>query len=254
VNGILEVHGLSRSFGGLQVNRDISFCLAAGDRVGLIGPNGAGKTTLINLISGALQPTSGRIVFDGQDVSRLDAAQRARRGLVRTFQISRLFSSLTVSANVALAIMQRRHLTWRCFSVAENAAGVRPECDDLLQVLGISHLADLPVTTLAYGPQRLVEIAIGLALNPKVLLLDEPAAGVPSGEAPKIFKAIDRLPPDVAVLLIEHDMELVFRFAKRVLVLAGGQLIFAGAPEVATADAAVRHAYLGNYANASCSR
>lgn len=247
---LLELHQLSKSFGGLHVNRDVSFSLASGDRVALIGPNGAGKTTLVNVMSGDLPPSSGRIVFGGEDITRLSIAQRVRRGLVRTFQITRLFTSLTAEENIALAIMQRKRMTRRFFSVAANASDVRTECRDLLQSLGIGHLAALPVVKLAYGQQRLLELAIGLALNPKVLLLDEPAAGVPHDEAPRILEAIDRLPPDIAVLMIEHDMDLVFRFAKRVLVLAGGRLIFEGTPAAVTADAEVRRAYLGSYADA----
>jgi branched-chain amino acid transport system ATP-binding protein len=250
VSALLEIHGLSRSFGGLNVNRDISFDLAAGDRVALIGPNGAGKTTLVNVISGSLRPTDGRIIFAGEDITRLAASQRVRRGLVRTFQITRLFLSLTVVENVTLAIMQRKRLTRRLFSVAADDRGVRREADDILQALGIGHLAGIQIPKLAYGQQRLIEIALALALSPKVLLLDEPAAGVPHDEAPRILEAVDRLPPDIAVLMIEHDMDLVFRFAKRVLVLSGGQLIFAGAPGAVTADAEVRRAYLGSYGNA----
>ena len=250
MTNLLELHGLSRAFGGLVVNREVSFNLARGDRVALIGPNGAGKTTLVNVISGDLPPTGGRIAFDGEDITRLAVAARVRRGLVRTFQITRLFTSLTAAENVALAIMQRKGMTRRFFSAAADAPAVRSEWQDLLAALGIGDLASLPVSKLAYGQQRLLELAIGLALHPKVLLLDEPAAGVPHDEAPRILEAIDRLPPDIAVLMIEHDMDLVFRFAKRVLVLANGRLIFEGTPATVTSDDEVRRAYLGSYANA----
>ncbi|WP_315834174.1 ABC transporter ATP-binding protein [Bradyrhizobium prioriisuperbiae] len=246
---LLALHGVSKAFGGLHVNRDVSFSLASGDRVALIGPNGAGKTTLVNVMSGDLPPSRGQIVFDGEDVTRLPIARRVRRGLVRTFQITRLFTSLTAEENVALAVMQRRRMTRRFLSLAAAASDVRAECQDLLKQLGIGHLARLPVVQLAYGQQRLLELAIGLALNPKVLLLDEPAAGVPHDEAPRILEAINRLPSDIAVLMIEHDMDLVFRFAKRVLVLAGGRLIFEGTPAAVTADVEVRRAYLGSYAD-----
>jgi branched-chain amino acid transport system ATP-binding protein len=249
MSNLLELHGVSRSFGGLHVNRDVSFTLQSGDRVALIGPNGAGKTTLVNVMSGELSPTGGRVVFGGEDVSRLPMAQRVRRGLVRTFQITRLFVSLTAADNVMLAIMQRRGMTRRVLSVAAHASDVRAECQNLLDTLGIGALADLPVAQLAYGQQRLLELAIGLALDPKVLLLDEPAAGVPHDEAPRILEAIDRLPAEIAVLMIEHDMDLVFRFAKRVLVLAGGRLIFEGTPASVATDDEVRRAYLGSYAH-----
>ena len=247
---LLELRALSRSFGGLHVNRDISFGLARGDRVALIGPNGAGKTILVNVISGDLPPTAGRIIFDGEDITSFSIARRADRGLVRTFQITRLFTSLTAVENIALAIMQRKRMTRRFYSVAANEPEVRSEARELLDLFGVGRLADRGVSELAYGQQRLIEIAIGLALNPKVLLLDEPAAGVPHHEAPKILEAIERLPPDIAVLMIEHDMDLVFRFAKRVLVLADGKLIFAGTPAAVTADDEVRRAYLGSYADA----
>jgi branched-chain amino acid transport system ATP-binding protein len=249
---LLELRALSRSFGGLHVNRDISFGLAPGDRVALIGPNGAGKTTLVNVISGDLPPTAGRIIFNGEDITSFPIARRADRGLVRTFQITRLFTSLTAVENIALAIMQRKHMTRRFYSVAANELNVRSEARELLELFGIGRLADRSVSELAYGQQRLIEIAIGLALKPKVLLLDEPAAGVPHDEAPNILEAIDRLPADIAVLMIEHDMDLVFRFARRVLVLANGRLIFEGPPAAVTADEEVRRAYLGSYADARC--
>ncbi|MBN9000973.1 MAG: ABC transporter ATP-binding protein, partial [Rhizobiales bacterium] len=188
--------------------------------------------------------------LEGDNITRLGIPARVQRGLVRTFQVTRLFATLTAADNVALAIMQRKGLTRRFFSAATNAPEVRTEWEQLLGTLGIAHLARITVSQLAYGQQRLLELAIGLALNPKVLLLDEPAAGVPHDEAPKILEAIERLPADIAVLMIEHDMDLVFRFAKRVLVLANGRLIFEGTPQAVTADAEVRRAYLGSYADA----
>lgn len=246
----LVLDHVCKAFGGLQVTGDVSLALSAGDRAALIGPNGAGKTTLVNLITGDLRPSSGRILFDGVDVTRQSIAERSRHGLVRTFQVTRLFTSLTAAENVALAILQRRGRSRRFWSVAGKDAEVRDEALELLDALGIASLARQPVTELAYGQQRLLELAIGIALKPKVLLLDEPAAGVPHEDVPKILDAIDRLPPDVAVLMIEHDMDLVFRFARRVLVLAGGRLIFEGTPDAVKADAEVRRAYLGSYADA----
>ncbi|MFB9262650.1 ABC transporter ATP-binding protein [Bradyrhizobium erythrophlei] len=247
---LLSLRDVSKSFGGLHVNRNVSFDLSSGDRVALIGPNGAGKTTLVNVISGNLAPTEGRVMFDGEDVTDLSIAPRARRGLVRTFQITRLFPTLRAIENVALAVMQRKGMTRQFLSVAGRASDVRDECRELLGTLGIVHLADRRVSELAYGQQRLLEMATGLALRPKVLLLDEPAAGVPHDEAPRILEAIERLPSDIAVLMIEHDMDLVFRFAKRVLVLANGTLIFAGTRAAVTSDEEVRRAYLGSYADA----
>jgi len=246
---LLELDNVSRSFGGLRVNSEVSFSLREGDRVALIGPNGAGKTTLVNVITGDLSQSEGQITFDGQDVTRLSIPARVRAGLVRTFQITRLFTGLTVAENVALAVMQRQGLTWRMFAGATFTPAVREEWGRILDLLGIGTLAARPVSELAYGQQRLLDLAIGLALNPKVLILDEPAAGVPHDEAPKILEAIDRLPGEIAVLMIEHDMDLVFKFARRVLVLANGRLIFEGDAGEVTRDENVRRAYLGSYAD-----
>ena len=250
MTALLEARNVSRSFGGLQVTDDVSFSLAAGDRIALIGPNGAGKTTLVNLITGDIAPDRGQFLMAGDDITKASIPERVRRGLVRTFQVTRLFQTLTVADNVALAIMQRRRITRRFFSSATERPDVRAEWQDILAGLGLDHLAYRKVVELAYGQQRLIELAIGLALKPKVLLLDEPAAGVPHDEAPKILDAINAMPPDIAVLMIEHDMDLVFKFAKRVLVLAGGRLIFEGSPADVTADHEVRRAYLGSYADA----
>jgi branched-chain amino acid transport system ATP-binding protein len=247
---LLEVEALARSFGGLHVTRDVSFSLASGDRVALIGPNGAGKTTLVNLISGDLPPSSGRVLLAGQDITGASIPERVRGGLVRTFQVTRLFTSLTVAENVALAVMQRHGLTRRMFSSAINKPSVRDEWQGVLDLLGIGSLAAQPVTKLAYGQQRLLDLAIGLAMKPRVLILDEPAAGVPHDESPRILEAIGRMSPEIAILMIEHDMDLVFKFAKRVLVLASGQLTFEGTPAEVKQNDAVRQAYLGSYADA----
>jgi branched-chain amino acid transport system ATP-binding protein len=250
MSDLLEARAVSRSFGGLHVTRDVSFKLTSGDRVALIGPNGAGKTTLVNLITGDIAPSEGQFLMAGDDITHLSIPQRVQRGLVRTFQTTRLFSHLTVADNVALAIMQRRRISRRLFSRATELHEVRAEWHEILGNLGLAHLAYRKVIELAYGQQRLIELAIGLALRPKVLLLDEPAAGVPHDEAPKILDAINGLPDDIAVLMIEHDMDLVFKFATRVLVLAAGRLIFEGSPADVTADHEVRRAYLGSYADA----
>ena len=249
MNNLFEARSVSRSFGGLQVTDGVSFRLGPGDRVALIGPNGAGKTTLINLITGDIAPTAGQFFIGGEEVTRLSIPERVRRGLVRTFQTTRLFVNLTVADNVALAVMQRKRLTRRCFSTATELPEVRAEWCAILADLGLDSLAYRKVTELAYGQQRLIELAIGVALRPKVLLLDEPAAGIPHDDAPKILEAIGRLPADIAVLMIEHDMDLVFKFATRVLVLAAGRLIFEGSPKDVAADHEVRRAYLGSYAD-----
>jgi branched-chain amino acid transport system ATP-binding protein len=250
MSGLLEARHVSLAFGGLHVTNDVSFTLNPGDRVALIGPNGAGKTTLVNLITGDLTPSSGAFLMSDDDITRDSIPQRVQRGLVRTFQTTRLFANLRVADNVALAIMQRRGLSRKFFSSATERPDVRAEWCEILSNLGLASFAYRKVSELAYGQQRLIELAIGVALRPKVLLLDEPAAGVPHDEAPKILDAINALPADIAVLMIEHDMDLVFKFATRVLVLAAGKLIFEGSPQDVTADHEVRRAYLGSYADA----
>lgn len=247
---VLRVENLSKAFGGVTVAADLSFALSRGERVALIGPNGAGKTTFVNLVSGALAPSAGRIFLYGEDVTREPDVRRARRGLVRSFQISRLFHEMTPREHVTLAVLQRERRTGNLFRAAGRVGTAAAETDALLEQLGIAEIGARPVREIAYGQQRLVEIALALALRPKVLLLDEPAAGVPRADAARIFQAIDRLPSDLAVLLVEHDMDLVFRFAQRIVVLAGGRIICDGAPAAVAADPAVRTAYLGSYAHA----
>ena len=250
MSDLFRVENLSRSFGGLAVSRDISLHMPAGERLALIGPNGAGKTTFVNLVTGQLKPSAGRIVLDGEDVTGMSAVQRVRRGLVRTFQVTRLFSDLTPEEHVTLTVLQRQGKASRIFKRFHGNAEVSDEVAGLLGTLGLTEVARRRVGEIAYGQQRLLEIAIALALRPKVLLLDEPAAGVPSADTPRIEQALERLPPSLAVLMIEHDMDLVFRFARRVVVLAAGEIIFEGLPSEVAAHPKVREAYLGNYAHA----
>jgi branched-chain amino acid transport system ATP-binding protein len=249
MSDLLRVERLSRSFGGLVVASDISLSLAAGDRVALIGPNGAGKTTLVNLMTGVLAPDSGRILIEGADVTALPDRARVRRGLVRSFQVSRLFNDMTVRDHVGLAVLARQRKTGRLFADPWTMADVADEVQALLEELGLSPVTRRRVAEIAYGQRRLLEIAIALALKPKVLLLDEPAAGVPRSEADLILRIIERLPAGLAVMMIEHDMDLVFRFAQRVIVLAAGRIICEGPPSEVAADAAVRKAYLGSFAD-----
>jgi branched-chain amino acid transport system ATP-binding protein len=245
---VFEVTKLHKSFGGLAVTNDVSLSMAKGDRVALIGPNGAGKTTFVNLVTGNLTATSGTVTLGGENISLLNAMQRVRRGLVRSFQVTRLFFDMTPEEHVALAVLQREGKTGRILGNYRKMPEVMDEVRDILDALGLLHLGQLRVNEIAYGQQRLLEIALALALRPKVLLLDEPAAGVPQSDTGRIEEALDRLPADLAVLMIEHDMDLVFRFAKRVVVLAAGTVIFDGLPEDVVQDARVREAYLGSYA------
>jgi branched-chain amino acid transport system ATP-binding protein len=241
----LETHALCKSFGALQVIQNVELTLAVGERRALIGPNGAGKTTLINLLAGRLRPDSGSIVMSGIEITKLAEAGRARAGLARTFQINSLFRNLTVFENIFLAVSERLGTARSILrpALAEEEAVARSE--ELMRDLGLAADARLVVQQLPYGHQRLVEIAIALALKPKVLVLDEPAAGVPAGESGVILELIEALPKDITVLLIDHDMDVVFRFASRITVLAQGMILAEGAPDDIARDPRVREVYLG---------
>jgi len=244
----LETHGLCKSFGALTVANQIDFRLERGARHALIGPNGAGKTTFVELVTGALRPNAGHIRLDGADVTQLPQAARVKRGLVRTFQITALFPRLSTLENVALAVCERRGIAGGLVRPAGHHRTAIEEAHDLLERVGLEDEALRPVNTLAYGSQRLVEIAVSLALSPKVLLLDEPAAGVPSGESGTIIAVIERLPQEIALLIIEHDMDLVFRVAQRITVMVQGGILVEGRPEEIARDPEVRRVYLGERA------
>jgi len=241
----LETIGLAKQFGALVVANNINFRLEAGARHALIGPNGAGKTTFVNLITGRLAPSAGRIRLNGEDVTTLRQEERVRRGLGRTFQINALFKGLTVLENVCLAVTEHAGAGSQMLRLAGARRAVVEQSFALLERMGIADAAGRLVKELPYGRQRLVELAIALGLDPDVLLLDEPAAGVPSAENRIILDVIAQLPASVAVLIIEHDMELVFRFAQRITVLVQGAILLEGTPAEIAADARVREVYLG---------
>jgi branched-chain amino acid transport system ATP-binding protein len=241
----LAARGINKSFGSLVVASDVQIELPKGVRYALIGPNGAGKTTLINLMTGMLRPDSGRIILGDEDITALAPEQRVRRGLVRTYQINSLFPHLTALESVTLAVCERRRVArtwWRCLTAFPREA---EEAHHILSTLALAAVCHRPTHQLAYGQQRLLEIALALATRPTVLLLDEPAAGVPRDESNELFAAIAGLSQDITVLFIEHDMELVFRFASRVIVLVGGNVLVEGTPEEIAADERVRAVYLG---------
>ena len=242
---VLETEKLCKSFGTLTVAQNIDFRLEPGARHALIGPNGAGKTTFVNMLTGALAPTSGRILVGGQDITRTNQTARVRLGLGRTFQITTLFRRLPVLDNVALAVAEREGVARRMWRAASLQKNIIEESLSILATLGLAEDASVPAQDLPYGKQRLIEIAIALGLKPKVLLLDEPAAGVPSQESAKILQNLAKLPPEVAVLIIEHDMDLVFRFAHRITVLVQGEVLVEGTPTEIAADKRVRAVYLG---------
>ena len=242
---MLATSGLDKRFGSLVVAAGIDLAIPKGARYALIGPNGAGKTTLINLVTGMVQPDNGRIVLDGEDITGLEPAMRVKRGLVRTFQINTLFPNLSPLEAVTLAVCERHGdagTWWRSLPTYEQAI---EEAYGILTMLVLGADCNRPTRQLAYGQQRLLEIALALASKPKVLLLDEPAAGVPKDESGELFKAVAGISSDITVLFIEHDMDVVFRFATRIIVMVAGRILVEGAPEQIASDPRVREVYLG---------
>ena len=242
----LATTGLTHRFGGLIAANNVSFTLPVGARYALIGPNGAGKTTLINLLTGVLRPSAGRIMLNGVDITALRPDRRVAAGLVRTFQINQLFPALTPLQSTALAVARRLGADGGFWRRLDRRPGIVEAAVDVLERFGLGDVMTQSVATLPYGRQRLLEIALAVACGPQVLLLDEPAAGVPEAERDGILAGIAALPKEVSVLMIEHDMELVFRFADRILVLSGGSLLAEGTPAEIAADPRVREVYLGH--------
>jgi branched-chain amino acid transport system ATP-binding protein len=245
----LETKALQKHFGGLKVTRELSLRIEQGARHALIGPNGAGKTTVINLLTGVLKPDGGRIHLQGSDITDLPVHARVRRGLSRTFQINQLYADLTPLETIGLAVSERLGRGgdwWRRMGTRDDVNS------EISEILARFHLLDVmkdPTATLPYGKQRLLEIAVAIAARPRVLLLDEPAAGVPESERHDILAAVAALPRDVTVLLIEHDMDLVFSFADRISVLVGGALLVEGPPDEVARDPQVKAVYLGEAAD-----
>ena len=241
----LSTRGVQKRFGSLVVANDVNLSLPKGARYALIGPNGAGKTTLINLMTGMLIPDDGQIALGGEDITKLEPHQRVRRGLARTFQINTLFPRLNALEAVTLAVAERRGVTgefWRNLSAHGESVD---EAFDILSRLKLGDSCYQTTRELPYGRQRLLEIALALATRPKVLLLDEPAAGVPHEESGEIFEAVAGLSDELTLLFIEHDMHVVFRFATRIIVLVGGAVFAEGSPDEIAAHPGVREVYLG---------
>lgn len=245
MNPVLETKNLVRNFGGFVATNDVNLSIQKGARHALIGPNGAGKTTLINLLTGYLPPSSGNVYLMGDDVTNKKQYERSRLGLVRTFQINQLFADMTIIESVSMAVSERRGLGKHWWKPLSGNTEVVEEAVDIIEKLGLLSDAYEQTKNLAYGRQRLIEIALALALQPKVLLLDEPAAGVPTGESRELFETIAQLPRDVTILLIEHDMNLVFSFAERISVLVSGALLLEDTPEVIAHHPKVKEVYLG---------
>lgn len=249
MNAVLRTSNLCKSFGGIKVTQNFNLTLAPGARHALIGPNGAGKTTLINQLTGVLRPSSGSVWLDGKEITHLAPQERVRRGLSRTFQINTLFPTLTPLEAVTSAICERErdHLSLlqrRFFPLSRRRAEI-DEAYQLLDQLKLGQDCLRETRELAYGKQRLLEMALALAVRPRVLLLDEPAAGVPEGESDELFDVLRDLPKDISILLIEHDMSLVFRFAQSMTVMVGGAELVSGTPAEIAQDPRVREVYLG---------
>jgi branched-chain amino acid transport system ATP-binding protein len=240
---VLSAKNLDKKFGSLVVAQDIALELPKGVRFALIGPNGAGKTTLMNLLTGMLAPDAGQIFLDGEEITALRPHQRVRRGLARTFQINTLFPQLSALESVTLAVLERdghAHNWWR------GLPRFRAAIDEAEGILASLKVPPTRLTKeLPYGQQRLLEIALALATRPKVLLLDEPAAGVPKDESALLFDAIANLSRELTILFIEHDMDVVFRFASSIIVMVGGRILVQGAPDDIARDERVREVYLG---------
>jgi branched-chain amino acid transport system ATP-binding protein len=247
---VLEIRNVTKRFGNLVAVRDVSLNVAKGEFCAIIGPNGAGKTTFINLLTGVLPPSQGRVLLGGRDITATTQAERVKLGIARTFQINRLFRGLSVLENVCMAITERVGSAGSMFYPSGRRTDVIDEAIELLQTLKLADVARHRVSELPYGRQRLVELAITIGLKPEVLLLDEPAAGVPSAESHIILDAVERLPAHIAVLIIEHDMDVVFRFAKRVTVMVSGAIFAEGTPREIEANPQVREVYLGQAGHA----
>jgi len=242
----LEIKNLNKSFGAIQVAKDISVALERGARHALIGPNGAGKTSLVGMLSGVIRPNSGQVLLFGQDITHDSPSVRTRKGLVRTFQVNNLFTRLTVLENVFLAVSEKAGASFDFWTGAGQKRALIERAEQVIEQMKLTSNIHDRVSEIAYGRQRLIEIAIGLALEPQVLLLDEPAAGIPHSEVDVFLDAVYSLPDDIAILMIEHDMQIVRRFASRVTVLVGGAVLLTGTPKDVMMSETVREVYLGN--------
>jgi branched-chain amino acid transport system ATP-binding protein len=245
-DAVLATRGLGMAFGGLRVFSRLDFALARGERHAVIGPNGAGKTTFVAILTGLLRPTEGRVLLDGRDVTRASARERVAAGIARTFQINALFPSLTPLESVMLALCQRDGLARPSLRALHRLGPQIDEAAALLERFGLAGDARQPTQDLAYGQQRLLEVVLAYALRPRVLLLDEPAAGLSTAQGHALFERLATLTEGTTMLFIEHDMNLVFRYAERVSVFANGSLLAQGAPEDIRSHEGVRKAYLGS--------
>jgi len=242
---ILETINLEKRFGGILASQNVNLSVEEGARHALIGPNGAGKTTVINLLSGVLRPSAGRIMLQGSDITNVSPHERVRLGMARTFQINQLFLDLTPLESIGLVVSERLGSGADWWRLVGTKPAVTDEIVEIAERFRLGDVMHERTAILPYGKQRLLEIALAFACRPRVLLLDEPAAGVPEAERHELLTTIEGLPKDVTVLLIEHDMDLVFSFADRISVLVNGALFVDGAPEDVARDPRVKAVYLG---------
>jgi branched-chain amino acid transport system ATP-binding protein len=241
----LAVTGLTKSFGGLRVTRDVNLVVAPGERRLIIGPNGAGKTTLFNMIAGEIRPDAGRIALFGRDITRTPCRRRAHMGLARTYQIITLFPRDTIRRNVELALLGLSRLRWNPFTPLDGQQHLAAQADAALTRVGLAHLASRPLAETSYGERRRVEIAMALAQNPKVLLLDEPFAGLSIDERRDVRQLLAAIPRDVTIVMIEHDMDVALDLADRITLLHFGAVIVEGSRADVVADPRTREVYLG---------
>jgi branched-chain amino acid transport system ATP-binding protein len=243
---VLELRNVSKHFGGVVATDDVTLEVARGEVHALIGPNGAGKTTLIGQISGTLPVDTGRIVFEGEDLTPLSAHARVRAGLARSYQVTSIFRRFTVLENLALAVQARSGSSFSFWRPLAAETALRDEARALAEEVGLAEKIDVVSATLAHGEQRVLEVGLALATRPRLVLLDEPMAGMGPQESARMIALIERLRSKLTVLLVEHDMDAVFRLATRISVLVNGRLIASGAPQAIRLDAEVRKAYLGD--------
>ena len=247
-DAMLELKHLRKTYGALVVTDDVSLAVRPGELHAVIGPNGAGKTTLIHQISGLASPASGRILFEGEDITRLPMHQRVRRGLARSFQITSILPGFSALENVAFAVQARSGSSFRFFGNASTESMLNEPASEALNLVGLASRARHPAGLLSHGEKRQLELAIALATRPKLLLLDEPLAGTGHDESLRVVEILRRLKERYTIVLIEHDMEAVFSLADRVSVLVYGRLIATDTPDRVRANAEVRTAYLGDEA------
>jgi len=244
-DALLRIEGLTKRFGGVIASDDVRLDVSRGELHAIIGPNGAGKTTLIGQLAGEIVPDAGRIDFEGREITALPVDHRSRLGLARSFQITSLFPHFTALDNVALAVQAHAGHSFRFWRAARNEAGLRDPARVALDRVGLSARADALVARMSHGEHRQLELAMALATGPRMLLLDEPMAGLGADESARMVKILRELKRELTILLIEHDMEAVFALADRITVLVYGRVIASGAPADIRANAEVRQAYLG---------